>query len=439
MGGLLATSPSASGQEAVDPGTGNAFAQGVKIDPRNGRLSFGITYGMALAGHQNRVAVGEARSVDLGVIGTTLAAESCTGGEPTLPKEDQPQPLVARSTDEERERSETENAVEKRARASDEPFAEAVAVTAAAGEAAVLEIGATTSRTRSGIIDGKRTAIATTDVEDIVVGGGAVEIKGLRWRAVYQTAPEELIEGSFTVDGIEAAGQAIPVDDAAEGLTQINDVLKPLGIAIAAPTIREASGIMSVEPMRISVVPSAERDGVVGPVFNGAQPVRESVFDAIIEADCRSASLITIADIVLGSISGAGSLSIEVGGVTAKSSELKVTSLLGTLGDFLPPTPAGNSPSSNLPSSGGTDLSVAPGPAGGTGTDDSGTDAPADAEPVSDEEETALPAVDPISGSRGGPLVGVGLGGLLLLAALAEADRRKMLQAQRSVPMEVTA
>jgi len=39
MGGLLAASPAASGQEAVQPGRGSAFAQGVKVDPRSGRLS----------------------------------------------------------------------------------------------------------------------------------------------------------------------------------------------------------------------------------------------------------------------------------------------------------------------------------------------------------------------------------------------------------------
>lgn len=49
MSGLVATSSSAGGQEAVDPGTGSAYAQGIKVDPRNGRLSFGLTLGMASA------------------------------------------------------------------------------------------------------------------------------------------------------------------------------------------------------------------------------------------------------------------------------------------------------------------------------------------------------------------------------------------------------
>ena len=38
----------------------------------------------------------ESRAINLGVIGVTLAGEGCDGGDPTLPEEDQPQPLIAR-------------------------------------------------------------------------------------------------------------------------------------------------------------------------------------------------------------------------------------------------------------------------------------------------------------------------------------------------------
>ncbi|HAS09213.1 MAG TPA: hypothetical protein DCS55_01635 [Acidimicrobiaceae bacterium] len=47
----------------VEPGLGNAYAQGVKVDPRSGRPSFGITYGTSLAGHQNTIAIAEARTL----------------------------------------------------------------------------------------------------------------------------------------------------------------------------------------------------------------------------------------------------------------------------------------------------------------------------------------------------------------------------------------
>lgn len=445
MTGLVATSSSASGQTAVEPGVGTAYAQGYKIDPRSGRLSFGITYGLALAGHQNNVAVGEARSVDLGVIGTTLAGEGCDGGDPTFPKEDQPQPLVVRSTEEGSEagKTTTEYQVEKQAKASDSPLAEAVATTAASGDAAVIRIGSTTSRTASGIVNGKRQANAVTEVSDITFAGGAVVLTGLRWRGSYQTAPTEEISGSFTIEGIESAGQQIPVNDIAAGLAQANTVLKPLGFFIDPPTVRNESGIVFVDPLRIGIEPSPTRDGILGPAINALQPVRESVFDALIEADCGNASYITIADIVLGSITGAGSLNIELGGVTASSSELGATSFLGSLGEAQPglsPLPPSESSSSGSLGSGGTSTG---GSLGGSTTDiaTDTADSTVDTAPVSSDggDEAALPALEKASGSRGGPLVGVGLGGLLLLGALAEGDRRKMRRAQRSIPMEVMA
>lgn len=447
MGGLVLTSPSASGQEAVEPGTANAYAQGIKINPRTGGLSFGITYGIALAGHQNNVAVGEARSVDLGVIGGTLAGEGCDGGDPTLPDEDQPQPLVVRSTDDERSGEESENGVEKKAQATDNPFAEAIAITAATGDPAAVQIGGTTSRTTSGVIDGKRVARAVTEVSDITFAAGAFVIKGLRWEAVHQTAPDEAISGSFTIEGIEAAGEAIPAGDAVEGLAALNELLRPLGISINAPDVRNEAGIVSVEPLSIGIVPSEARDGVTGPLLSGASPVRESLVDALIEADCSNGSLITIADIVLGSVTGAGSLSIELGGVNATSAELGQTSFLsqqGSLGSLQPGIPATPSLGGSLGGSGGSG-SVGGGATSGNAAGSGGSATTEDTPSTSsgdgqDQQETAAAAdIQPISGSRGGPLVGVGLGGLLLLAALAEADRRKMLQAQRTVPMEVMA
>ena len=442
MAGLLVASPSASGQEPVEPGLGSAYAQGYRIDPRSGRLSFGITYGMALAGHQNTVAVAEARSVDLGVIGTTLAAEGCDGGEPTFPREDQPQPLVVRSTEDgsDKGRTEVEYQVEKRAMAADEPIARSVAVTAAAGEPSVIQVGSTSSETTSGVVDGARQARAITVVSDITIAGGAVVLKGLRWDARWTSAPQEDATGSFTIEGIEVAGQALraPEGEPLAGLAEANAVLRPLGFNLEPPTVRKESGIAFVDPLRIGIVPSPTREGLLGPVFNAVQPVRESVFDALIEADCGNASYLTVADIVLGSITGAGSLNIEVGGVTASSSELKGTSFLGGLGGgpSLAPLPATSS--GGLTTGGTTGSGSFGGSTGGTPATPAAT--PATGGDDAPEERAVADAAPVASiGSRGGPLVWVGLGGLLLLAALAEGDRRKMRRAQRSVPMEVMA
>ncbi|MGK2949458.1 MAG: hypothetical protein ACSLFP_12835, partial [Acidimicrobiales bacterium] len=48
---------------------------------------------------------------------------------------------------------------------------------------------------------------------------------------------------------------------------------------------------------------------------------------------------------------------------------------------------------------------------------------------------SAAPISD-FTGERGGALLGVGAGGLLLLLASAEGDRRKMRRAQREIPLE---
>ncbi|MDE0802494.1 MAG: hypothetical protein OSA99_04135 [Acidimicrobiales bacterium] len=438
MAGLVVSSAPASGQAAVEPGRGSAYAQGYKIDPRSGRLSFALTYGMALAGHQNTVAVGEARSLDLGVIGTTLAGAGCDGGDPTLPKEDQPQPLVVRSGEDgaAEGKTETENGVEKQASADSSPLATSVATTAATGDRAAVLIGSTRSETSSGIVDGVRVARAVTDVSEISVAVDALVIKGLRWEASWQSAPQEKVTGSFTIEGIEIAGQAQPTSgDAFQDLAQANAALTPLGIEISPPTVRNESGISFVDPLRIGIVPSDARDGAVGGVIGVLQPVREALVDALIEFDCGNASYVTIADLALGSVTGAGSLNIELGGVTATSADLGATSLLGSL----PPPPAPSAPALPDSSSGsvGTGGSTGSSAGGSSASGGSGAVTPVDAQPAaSNTTETATTPLERIAGSRGGPLVLVGLGGLLLLGALAELDRRKMRKAQRSVPME---
>src|SRR5688500_17543631 len=96
---FLATDPGAAapGQESFDKGTGSAIALGYKANPTNGNLSFGVTAGESVAGHQNTGATGQAKAINLGVIGVTLAGEGCDGGEATMPEDKQPQPVIARS------------------------------------------------------------------------------------------------------------------------------------------------------------------------------------------------------------------------------------------------------------------------------------------------------------------------------------------------------
>src|SRR5436190_23787384 len=67
----------ASQDSGFNNGTGSAIALGYKANPTNGNLSFGITAGESVSGHQNTAATGQSRAINLGVIGVTLAGEGC--------------------------------------------------------------------------------------------------------------------------------------------------------------------------------------------------------------------------------------------------------------------------------------------------------------------------------------------------------------------------
>src|SRR4051794_38692198 len=74
--------------------------------------------------------------------------------------------------------------------------------------------------------------------------------------------------------------------------------------------------------MSIGVVPNAQRDAVAGAVIGGIQPIRKALVDALLEQSCKNASYVTIFDLVVGSVTGAGEFALELGGVQATSSEI---------------------------------------------------------------------------------------------------------------------
>src|SRR5947209_6483620 len=97
--GSVGTSTAATSDPAASGGTASAIATSYKLNPTAAGLSLGIGFGLSLSDYTNQSARAESRAIDLGIIGTTLAAEACDGGAPTLPADKQPQPLQAESSD----------------------------------------------------------------------------------------------------------------------------------------------------------------------------------------------------------------------------------------------------------------------------------------------------------------------------------------------------
>src|SRR5207248_2104363 len=94
------------------------------------------------------------------------------------------------------------------------------------------------------------------------------------------------------------------------------------------PTSHVTAGMVTIDPLAVAVVPNSTRDTITGNVINALNPAKQSVTNAIIAQSCSYGSEITIVDITVGSITGSGSFSLELGGVSASSGELSLANLL---------------------------------------------------------------------------------------------------------------
>jgi hypothetical protein len=418
--------PAMAGTPATDKtaGTASAIATSYKVNPTEASLSIGIGFGISLAGYTNQVAQAESRAIDLGIIGSTLAGAGCDGGAPTLPADQQPQALRADSrTSAPGTKTETEQyapVITKSVQANATPYGEANTTTAALdGAGALATISGAHSRAVTQLRQGVREAIASVDITSVSIAG-VLELAGLHWNATYQTGATESTVGTFTIGSLKVAGTALPTGDPTAAIDAANTALAPLGVVITIPKPHVDAGILFVDPMMVRIIPSTTRDGLTGVIISNIQPTREQLYTALLQQSCKNATYITVSDIVVGSVTGAGSLSLELGGVQAKSEALKTTNFL----TGIPLAP-----------------DLATGVLGGFTAFDNGNSIAAlpaaPTLPTLDNTKGHGPAlVATEKGSRGGKMALVGLLGLAAMLIVAERDRRLMRRAQRSITTE---
>jgi hypothetical protein len=433
----LSTPGSAAPQQAAPfgAGTGSATALVYKVNPLFGSLSFGITAGESVAGHQNTGAQAQSKAVNLGVIGVTLAGEGCEGSDPTLPSEAQPQPVVVNSDEPGADQGRTETlgeVVSMSSKATKVPFSQAITSVAPIGDRAGIYVSAGTATATSGIVeDGIREARAVTEIGEISLFNGLIRFQGLRWEAIQRTGAVTENTGTFTVGGIKLGPALLPLPTGAlDELGLLDQTLAALGITFTVPKVRVEQGIVFVDPLKVGIIPSTLRDTITGGILRELQPTRQALVDALLGISCgedpdilgnNAKTVITVLDLALATISGAGSTTLELGGVQATTAEIAGFTGLGQA-PALPSLP-------DLPSLPSNPITPAipalPGrPGAATLNRPAQTAAPISSTPGDDD------------GKRGGVLLGVGLGGLLLLLATAEADRRKMVRAQREIFLE---
>jgi hypothetical protein len=409
-------------------GVANALAQSYRFNPRAGSLSVGIGFGISLADFQNFVSRGESRAIDLGIIGTLLAAQGCSGGDPTLPAEQQPQPLHAEARGEPQTVTgeDLNGLMTKFVTVTPQPSSQAITTTAARDIVpGVLAIGAGRSETRTQFIDGVREAIAISDISSLTLLGGAVKLVGLHWEAIHRSGATEESIGTFSIGSATKDGLNLPLNELGIVLDSVRQAVAPFGVNLSIPTSFNSGGIQFVEPLKVGFIPSKLREALLLPVLSLLQPVRNDIALALFEADCRTEDVVTVADIATGTLTGQGDFNLELGGVQATSRDLVATCFFCPKGGISAATPVAPIalPSISTPSA--PSLPSLP---------------PAVATPVAAATTPAVsrPAApaSTVDEKRGGALAAVAGIGLALMVAVAEADRRKMRAAQRLVPVE---
>jgi len=436
-GGLAAVGVGPAAAD-VAPGQGSSYAQALQVTPHEGSLAVGVVLGEALAGHTNTYARAQSQGLDLGAVGTSMKGYNCGQPPNATVAGAVPTPLIVEAGQPGASQGETETDPSKtygsteHGTANSTPYAEAD-TTFQPIDAAIFQAAGTATKAWSGIVDGQREAGATSDIGSLNLGAGAVVLQGLHWSSVYPSSGSRKPTGSFTIGRAVIGGQSVPTSNLDQLQTAVNQILTNIGMELVLPQITNSGDILAVTPLQVRVVPNKNRDTIVDTMLNGIAPVAgpvktglESGFgppepDQLQQALCNSDTPITVADVTLASISGAGYFNAAFGGVNSSSSELKANPFnlgLGGFGSlpgisqFVPGTPGtpgsfgtgadlGSAPQVSLPSASSS-----------AGNGDSGG-APTVAQPTA-----ATGFAD------GGPLLELGLAGLAAVLLLAEADRR---------------
>ncbi|HET9731125.1 MAG TPA: hypothetical protein VFP54_00490 [Acidimicrobiales bacterium] len=428
-------------------GQGTASAQAVQVTPHEGSLAVGAIFGEALAGNTGDYARAQSQGLDLGAVGTSMKSYNC--GQP-------PQPAIASAVPSPLEVETGQNGASSGVtdtnpqqtygatefgKANGVPYAEADTTYMPLNGGAFTVTG-THSKAWSGLVKGVQDDGASVDISSVSIANGAVVLNGLHWHVDYPLSGAP--SGAFTVGQATVAGQSVPTNDMSALGTAVNAVLSPLGMQLQLPQVSDIEGVEHVTPLQLQVVPSSNRDTVIDGVLNATAPAYNSAANGLEggfgswepsqleQALCQSDTPITVADITLASIDGAGFFTAAFGGVDSTASALQANSYNLGLTNFSLGTPGSSQfvagPAGGSPAPSGAGLtagssglgSSSPLPASSSPASASPASAPS--KPASSSEQSMTPASAGFS--PGGPLLALGLAGLAALLVLAEADRR---------------
>lgn len=347
-------------------GSADVKSQFLAVSPETAGLSAGMIVGETLADFSNDVARAQSRAINTGVVGTSAIADKCDGGEPDLHKDDLPTTVRVDSREPGAAEGSTDywpifprdlpyqfadlkeenggipnldppadsptriNHSRLFAQASGQPSSRSTSDTAVTYVAGVADLIGGHTSTAARIEDGKRIGEAVVVIPELRLGGGAVVLRDLEWRATQTTgdaAPADAtFDASFDLGSITTGGATYgwPDDADAEFQTQVgallnlvNTALAPTGLVVAFPRATQDGGHAIITPLEVRI----DRPPLGRELFAMLPPevyeARREIFDRAIEARCSFATFIVVGDIVLATPAGSGATRVSFGGADA--------------------------------------------------------------------------------------------------------------------------
>jgi len=337
--------PSAQASSAFIPGSAGGIAQSLQISPRTGGFAYTISVGNSIADYRGTLAQAESQILDLGLIGTALTAQGCTGNAPPIKSSQLPQPLIAESAD----GNHTESHDQVGTTQSGVLAAgghEQVAVTTTPSSSASFDGGTlgfngllTTSgmstASTSRLIPGEaRLATADASIGQLSLLGGMVVLKNMHWSASLRTGTKPSMSGAFTIGDAVIAGQkqAVGPDSAGTVINAVNKLIATSGLHLTLPSIQKnAVGGLTISPLSLGIDNSQLGAQLIDPLNNATQPEQQALVQILLGINCQAATPLLLEDIAVGAADGTGSADLLFGGVSVSSSAVAYSNPFGSV------------------------------------------------------------------------------------------------------------
>ena len=312
-------------------GSGSAATSVIQLGPKAGGLALTQLLGESVSGYIGTAAQASSQTIDMGLLGTLLTAAHCDGSPSFLKPDQIPTPTRADSRDPGADQgkthvySGTQNGTpllvqvgKEQAWAYKDPRGKATTTLGTASLPGVLDAQGGLARTEAGVVDGvTRMARASVDLGDVDLFGGAIKFSHLRWTAVQQTGKNPTAQGTFSIGSVSIGGVPLATDVPATTLAALNQVTSQVGVTFASPTMTQANGVVQVSPLVVQFQSSPTEQTVISPALVALQPVRQAVIAALTKITCYVQTLVTVADVSVGPITGSGAFALGFGGAAA--------------------------------------------------------------------------------------------------------------------------